>query len=105
MTKEVLCAVVQTMRKKIKRHGVFYVYIVQCKNGTYYTGYTSHLENRIKAHNTKQGAKYLRGKGPVTLVYAKAYKYYKHALNEERRIKKMRRGEKELLIRKYRDGR
>ncbi|MEE8329669.1 MAG: GIY-YIG nuclease family protein, partial [Thermodesulfovibrionia bacterium] len=43
------------MRNKIKRKGVFYVYIVKCKNGTYYTGYSNNLENRIKLHNKGNG--------------------------------------------------
>lgn len=89
------------MRNKIKRKDIFYVYIVKCKDGTYYTGYTNNLENRIKLHNKGDGAKYLRGKLPVELVYAKEYKYYKNALHAERRIKKLRKRDKELLIKNY----
>ena len=52
--------------------------MLECGDGTYYTGYTSDLEKRLKEHNDgKRGAKYLRGKIPVKLVYAKEYKYYK----------------------------
>ena len=77
------------MRNVIKRHDHYYVYIVQCINGTYYTGYTNNLENRIKEHNSGHGAKYLRGKGPVKLVYAKEYRYYKNVLRAERNLKKL----------------
>ena len=86
-------------KKIIKREGRFFVYIVQCRDGTYYTGYTNDIENRIAIHNSGSGAKYLRGKLPVRLVYAKEYRYYKNALRGERRIKKMTRKEKERLIR------
>jgi putative endonuclease len=89
------------MRKKIERSGLFYVYIVQCKNGTYYTGCTNDLNQRIALHNSGQGANYLKGKGPVKLVYAKEYKYYKNALHAERKIKKLRLKQKEDLVRIY----
>ena len=85
-------------KKIIKREGRFFVYILQCKDGTYYTGYTNDLENRIALHNSGNGAKYLRGKLPVKLVYAKEYHYYKNALRGERKIKKLTRKQKEKLI-------
>ncbi|MBI3317876.1 MAG: GIY-YIG nuclease family protein, partial [Candidatus Omnitrophica bacterium] len=47
------------------RHGAYAVYMVRCTDGTYYTGLTNNLEARIKLHNAGNGAKYLRGKGPV----------------------------------------
>jgi len=85
----------------IKRKDRYYVYIVQCKNGTFYTGYTNNLENRIKLHDNNKGAKYLRGKSPVKLVYTKEYSYYKSALNAERKIKMLTRKQKEELIEAY----
>lgn len=87
------------IQMKIKREGAFYVYIVQCTNGHYYTGYTNDLEARIKLHNSGHGAKFLRGKLPVVLVYSKEYKYYKNALNAERNLKKLTRAQKEELLR------
>ena len=89
------------MRKKVKRKSHYHVYMVECKNGTYYTGYTSDLKNRINEHNSGCGAKYLRGKCPVRLVYAKEYRYYKNALRAERNLKKLTRSRKEDLIRVY----
>ena len=80
------------------------MYILQCSNGTYYTGYTNNLENRIKEHNNGNGAKYLRGKLPVKLVYAKEYRYYKNAVHRERNIKKMTRKQKEELVRIYNEN-
>lgn len=89
------------MRKKIKRSSQYFVYIVRCQEGTYYTGYTNNLKNRIKEHNSGRGAQYLRGKLPVKLVYVKEYKYYKNVLHAERNIKKLTRKQKEGLIRIY----
>jgi len=88
-------------RKYIKRKAQFYVYIVRCIRGTYYTGYTNDLEKRINLHNNGKGAKYLKGRLPVKLVYAKEYKYYKNALNAERCIKKLTRKDKEEMVRIY----
>jgi len=65
----------------------------------YYTGYTSNVENRIAMHNSGNGAKFLKSKLPVKLVYAKEYYYYQNALRGERKIKKLTRSQKERLIR------
>jgi putative endonuclease len=91
-------------KKSIKREDRFFVYIVQCRDGTYYTGYTNNLESRIALHNSGYGAKFLKRKLPVKLVYAKEYHYYKNALHRERNIKKMTREQKERLIRIYNEN-
>ncbi len=90
-----------TVPRKIVRKGQYWVYILQCKNGTYYTGYTNDLKNRVALHNKGNGAKYLKRKLLVKLVYAKEYHYYKNALRAERRLKKLTRDQKERLIRIY----
>jgi putative endonuclease len=87
--------------QKIIRRSQYWVYIVRCKDGTYYTGYTKNLENRIALHKSGKGAKYVKYKLPAELVYAKEYRYYKSALNEERRIKKLKREQKSELVRIY----
>ena len=87
------------MRKKFDRTGRYCVYILKCRDGTYYTGCTNDLPKRIREHNnSKRGAKYLRGRLPVELVYAKEYRYYRNALHAERRIKALPRKRKEELI-------
>jgi len=88
-------------KKIINREGIFFVYIVQCNNGAYYIGYTKNLEERLSLHNNGKGAKYLKGKLPVKLVYAKEYHYYKNALKAERRLKKLTRKQKFNLIKIY----
>jgi putative endonuclease len=86
---------------KFKRKGIFYVYILECKDDTYYTGYTPNLEKRIELHNSGKGAKYTRGRRPVKLIWHREFKYFKHAILEERRIKRLTRMQKEKLINQY----
>lgn len=76
----------------------YFVYIVQCKDGTLYTGYTNDLEHRLKLHNSGNGAKYTRGRGPVKLVYVKEYRYRRRAVQGEIAIKKLSHKEKQELI-------
>lgn len=76
-----------------------YTYMVQCSDGSLYTGWTNCLENRIKAHNTeKSGAKYTKNKRPVKLVYFEAYETKEEAMSREYRIKQMSRKEKLELL-------
>ena len=77
------------------------VYILECADGTYYTGSTKHLENRLHAHHTGKGAKYVRGRGPAHVVYMKKYRYYKSALRAEWHLKQLTRKQKEMLVRQF----
>ena len=74
------------------------MYIVECRDHTFYTGYTPNLKNRIKLHNEGKGAKYTRDRKPVKLVWSKKYKYFKLAFLQEKRIKRLTREKKEVLI-------
>lgn len=76
----------------------YYVYILQCSDGTYYTGSTNNLPKRLKTHQAGKGAKYLRGRLPVRVVYQKRFRDYKSALKAERRIKQLTRKQKKALI-------
>ncbi len=77
----------------------YFVYMLRCVDGSYYTGYTKNLTRRVQLHNRGAGSKYVRGKLPAKLIFKKKYRYYKCALNEERRIKTLSREEKKCLIR------
>lgn len=77
---------------------MYYTYIVKCSDGTYYTGYTNDLWQRVRAHNEKKGAKYTRSRTPVTLVYAEESDTKSLAMKREAAIKKLSRKEKEQLI-------
>lgn len=67
------------------------VYILQCADGTLYTGITNDLKKRLAAHNRGTGAKYTRGRGPVKLAYKERRKTKGSALRREAEIKKMSR--------------
>ena len=75
-----------------------YVYILQCGDGTLYTGYTNHLVHRFLMHLNGKGAKYTRGRTPLDLVYTESYETKSEAMKREYRIKQMKRKEKERLI-------
>lgn len=78
-----------------------YIYIVQCKDGNLYTGWTTDLEKRIKTHNQGKGAKYTRGRLPVILVYSEKIEDKGEALSREAAIKKLSREKKLALISSY----
>ncbi|MDO5345999.1 MAG: GIY-YIG nuclease family protein [Lachnospiraceae bacterium] len=75
-----------------------YVYMVECRDGSLYTGWTNHLEERITAHNLGKGAKYTKGRRPVRLVYFECFDTKEEALRREYAIKQLPRREKLLLI-------
>ena len=78
-----------------------YTYIVQCADGTLYTGWTNCLARRMKAHNEgKAGAKYTRAKRPVKLVYYEGFATKEEAMSREYRIKQLTR-EKKLELMKF----
>jgi putative endonuclease len=82
----------------MKRVGTFYVYIVRCKDGTFYTGFTPHIRKRVALHNKGRGAKYTKYRRPVKLVWSKKYRYFKLAFLQEKRIKSLTRPQKISLI-------
>ncbi len=77
-----------------------YVYILRCRDGSLYTGYTNALDARVRAHNGERagGAKYTRARRPVTLVYFEEYGEKSAALKRECEIKALTREQKEALI-------
>ena len=75
-----------------------YVYIVECSDGTLYTGWTNRPLQRIRAHSEGRGAKYTKGRGPVKLVYLEALEDKSVGLIREAKIKKMIAAKKRQLI-------
>ena len=78
--------------------GVCCVYILQCRDGSLYTGWTNHLKERMKAHNSGKGAKYTKGRGPVRCVYVETFASKEEAMSREFAVKHLTRAEKESLI-------
>lgn len=75
-----------------------YCYIVECADGTYYTGWTVDLQRRVEMHNRGRGARYTRMRGPVRLVYAEELPDRKSAMKREIAIKRLGREGKRRLI-------
>ncbi len=77
---------------------LYYVYIVECKDGSYYTGWTMDIESRLAKHNQGKGAKYTRSRYPVVLRYSETFESKSEAMCRECAIKKMSREDKIKLI-------
>lgn len=75
-----------------------YTYLLRCADNSLYCGWTNHLAERVEAHNAGKGAKYTKGRGPVTLAYFESFETKEEALRREAAIKKLTRAEKEALI-------
>ncbi|MCI8639542.1 MAG: GIY-YIG nuclease family protein [Coprococcus sp.] len=81
-----------------------YTYILQCSDGTFYTGWTTDITRRLKTHNAGRGAKYTKTRRPVELVYLEEYETRADAMKREIQIKKMNRKRKMALIEKKKAG-
>lgn len=75
-----------------------FVYMLRCKDGSLYTGWTNDMEHRLAMHNSGRGAKYTRGRGPLELVYSEELPDKEAALRRECAIKKLRREQKLALL-------
>ena len=76
----------------------WYVYILRCGDDTLYTGVTDDVQKRLAAHQGGRGAKYTRGRGPLTLVYTEEAEDKSAALKREIAIKKLTRTQKLALV-------
>ncbi|GGM59048.1 putative endonuclease [Halarchaeum rubridurum] len=75
-----------------------HVYVLECADGTFYTGYTTDIERRVREHDAGEGAKYTRGRTPVELRYTETYESKSAAMSREYEIKQLSRAQKERLI-------
>lgn len=80
-----------------------YTYIVKCADGSFYTGWTTDIERRLKCHNAGKGAKYTRPRLPVELVYFESFKTKEEAMRREAAIKKLSRERKEQLVAQWQE--
>jgi putative endonuclease len=76
-----------------------FVYIVECADGSLYTGWAMDVAQRVKTHNAGRGARYTRMHGPVKLVYAEEQPNRMTAMKRELEIKRWPRDKKLKLIR------
>jgi putative endonuclease len=80
------------------RKNDFYVYIVECIDKTFYTGYSNDVGSRVSKHNSGKGAKYTKTRLPVKLIYFELCGSKSDALKREYQIKQLTRKQKEQLI-------
>lgn len=76
----------------------YFCYIVECVDGTYYTGWSTDPERRVKVHNAGRGAKYTGMRRPVKLVYVESVENLSAALKRERAIKNLDHQRKKMLV-------
>ena len=79
-----------------------YTYIVECGDGSLYTGWTNNLEKRIRDHNDGKGAKYTKSRRPVELVYYETFSQKEDAMRREYAIKQLNRAGKRKLVESFR---
>jgi len=77
---------------------IWFLYLIRCRNNTLYTGITTDVNRRFAEHQAGKGAKYLRGKSPLLLVYQQAVGSHADALKTEISIKKLSKKDKERMI-------
>ena len=75
-----------------------HVYVLECSDGSYYTGYTTDVERRVAEHDAGDGAKYTRGRTPVELRHTESFETRSAAMSREYEIKQLSRSEKEALF-------
>ncbi len=80
---------------------IWELYIIECKDGSFYTGITIDVKRRLTLHETGKGAKYTRGRAPLKLVYRKSFKSKSAALVREAKIKSMTKAEKVELVKSW----
>ncbi|WP_324665628.1 GIY-YIG nuclease family protein [Haloarcula sediminis] len=73
-------------------------YVVRCSDDSFYTGYTTDVERRVREHDAGEGAKYTRGRTPVELVHVERFESKSAAMSREYEIKQLSRSEKEQLV-------
>jgi putative endonuclease len=78
----------------------YFCYIVECMDGTYYTGWSTDPDRRVLVHNKGRGARYTRQRGPVRLLYVEEQPDISTALKRERQIKKYSHEQKKKMFHK-----
>lgn len=86
-------------RKGVDVEKDWYLYMLRCADGSLYTGITTDVPRRLEEHLTGKGAKYTRGRGPLTLVHQESCGSHSEALKRELEVKSLtRRGKEELIL-------
>jgi predicted GIY-YIG superfamily endonuclease len=84
--------------RKVTQKTRYFVYILLCKGGSYYTGHAKNVESRVKTHRKGRGARYTRMHEPEKLVYVEEFESRSEAMKRERQIKTFSHNKKQQLI-------
>jgi putative endonuclease len=90
------------MKEKQTQESVWHVYMLECDDGTLYTGVTTDLTRRLEEHQTGNGAKYTRSRGAKRIVYTETCESRSSAFKREAEIKKLSRQKKLTLAKRAR---
>ena len=80
-----------------------FLYILKCSDGSFYTGISNNVEERLKQHNSGKASKYTRSRRPVALIYTEEFESKGQALRREIQVKQLKRIQKEQLVEKNND--
>lgn len=83
----------------MEKNKIHTFYVLQCKDGSFYAGYTNDLAKRIKTHNEGKGAKYTRARIPVQCVYKETFDTKQEAMQAEYAFKQLTRKQKIAYMR------
>jgi putative endonuclease len=72
--------------------------MLECADGSYYTGYTTDVAKRLSAHRDGKGAKYTKGRQPLDLIYEESFQTKSEALKREYAIKQLTKKQKKLMV-------
>ena len=75
-----------------------FMYVVECRDGSYYTGYTTDVKRRLVVHNSGKGAKYTRARLPVKLIYVEGFDSKEEVMSAEALLKRKKRSQKERFL-------
>ena len=77
---------------------MWFLYILECSNGSFYTGISNNLDKRLKRHNSGKASKYTRARLPVAFVYTEEFDNRSQASKREAEVKRLNRTQKEQLV-------
>ena len=83
-----------------KRSASYYVYLLLCDDGSYYTGYTNNVPSRLERHKKGHGARYTRMRRPKRVIHVEEFKTRRAAMRREQQIKTLTHNQKRGLTRK-----
>lgn len=86
------------MADKVSQDASYYMYVVECADGTWYTGYTTDVERRVATHNAGKGARYTKVRRPVRLLASALFSTKHEAMSAEYHFKRLSRSVKEALV-------